>query len=190
VGAVVRKLKDEKLWDNTLLFFLTDNGGARAMEANNGILHGFKGSLWEGGIRTPWIMSWPARFKGGRKIDIPVISIDILPTVLDAIGFEFQDKNQFDGKSILPLLTGESKIHHETIFWNSGPPRGEWAVRQGNWKARGYRNTLELYDLSEDPGEQNNISAEKIATAKSLKRLHDEWLKEMEKSAGKSRYDP
>lgn len=189
VGAVVKKLKDEKLWDNTLLFFLTDNGGSREMETNNGILHSFKGSLYEGGIRTPWIVSWPDRFKGGRKIDVPVTSIDILPTVLDALSVEAPKKNPFDGKSILPLLTGESKSHHETIYWNSGPPKGEWAVRRGNWKARGYLKTLELYDLSKDPSEKNDIAKQHPETAEALKELHDKWLKEMEASAGKSRYD-
>jgi len=85
VGAVVNKLKNEGVWDNTLLFFLTDNGGAAAMEADNGSLRDYKQSLYEGGIRTPWIVSWPAKFTVGRKIDTPIISLDILPTVLDAI---------------------------------------------------------------------------------------------------------
>ncbi len=79
VGAVVNKLKAEQIWENTLLIFLTDNGGAGAMEANNGSLRGFKQMLYEGGIRTPWIVSWPAKFPGGRSIDTPVISFDILP---------------------------------------------------------------------------------------------------------------
>jgi arylsulfatase A-like enzyme len=188
VGVVVSKLKDEKLWDNTLFFFLTDNGGAKAMEANNGILHGFKGSLWEGGIRTPWFMSWPNRFTGGRKIDVPVISIDILPTVLDALEIKGPKKNPFDGKSILPLLTGDSNSHHETIYWNSGPPKGEWAVRQGKWKARGYRKTLELYDLLKDPSEKNDIAKQYPKKAQALKKLQNKWLKDMEASAGKSRY--
>jgi arylsulfatase A-like enzyme len=80
VGEVVAKLKQEKLFDNTILFFLTDNGGSKAMSADNTPLRGFKGSLYEGGIRTPFIVSWPARFKGGRTIDTPIISFDILPT--------------------------------------------------------------------------------------------------------------
>jgi arylsulfatase A-like enzyme len=66
VGAVVKKLKTQGLWENTLLFFLTDNGGSKAMHANNGKLRGFKGSLYEGGIRTPFIVSWPAKFKDGQ----------------------------------------------------------------------------------------------------------------------------
>ena len=144
---MVKKLKEENLWDNTLLFFLTDNGGSKAMEANNGSLRGFKGSLYEGGIRTPFIMSWPKKFKGGRTIKTPVNSIDILPTVIDAVGAKLQDSTQFDGKSILPIINGESGDHHKNMFWNSGLPKGEWAVRQGKWKIQGVKtknsNTIE-----------------------------------------------
>ena len=125
VGSVVKKLKDEGLWENTFLFFLTDNGGAKAMNANNGILRGFKGSLYEGGIRTPWVVSWPAKFSGGRTIDAPVISLDILPTVVDAIGTKGEGKRVFDGKSLLPLLMGKSTAHHSALYWNSGEPKGE-----------------------------------------------------------------
>ncbi len=184
VGAVVKKLKDENLWQNTLLFFLTDNGGSKAMEANNGSLRGFKGSLHEGGIRTPWIISWPEKFKGGRTINTPVNSIDILPTALEAAGIGLNENNHFDGKSILPLLTGQSATHHSNLFWNSGPPRGEWAVRQGNWKAHGFREKYELYNLSEDPSETKDLTTQKPAKAQELFDLHDKWLKTMGQSAG------
>jgi arylsulfatase A-like enzyme len=119
VGDVVGKLKQEGLFDNTILFFLTDNGGAKAMNADNTPLRGFKASLDEGGIRTPFIVSWPQKLKGGRTVDTPIISFDILPTALDALG-KLPAKNEFDGKSLLPLLTGESTQHHETIFWSKG----------------------------------------------------------------------
>jgi len=184
VGSVIKKLKDEGLWENTLLFFLTDNGGAKAMDANNGILHGFKGSLYEGGVRTPWIVSWPAKFKGGRTISTPVISLDILPTTLDALGEKPPAKTPFDGKSLLPLLTGKSKTHHSVLYWNSGQPKGEWAVRQGSWKVHGIKDKYELYDLAKDPSEANNLTVKNAEKAKELFLLHETWLKEMVKSAG------
>ena len=80
VGDVVGKLKKEGLFDNTILFFLTDNGGSKAMSADNTPLRGFKQMLDEGGIRTPFIVSWPDKFGGGRTVDTPIISFDILPT--------------------------------------------------------------------------------------------------------------
>ena len=116
VGAVVNKLKTQGLWENTLLFFLTDNGGSKAMMANNGKLRGFKGSLYEGGIRTPFIVSWPAKFKGGRTINDPVISLDILPTVIEATNTGRLDIRNFDGKSLLPLLNGKSTNHHPVLL--------------------------------------------------------------------------
>ncbi len=183
VGAVVKKLKDEKLWRNTLLFFLTDNGGSKAMEADNGILRGFKGSLNEGGIRTPWIMSWPEKFKGGRVIKTPVISIDILPTVLDATGVSSPDDIPMDGRSILPLLTGQADSHHTNLFWNSGSPKGEWAVRQGTWKAHGFRDKFSLYNLEEDPSETTDLAEKKTTKANELFELHEKWLSTMVASA-------
>ena len=186
VGSVVKKLKDEGLWENTLLFFLTDNGGAKAMNANNGILRGFKGSLYEGGIRTPWVVSWPAKFSGGRTIDAPVISLDILPTVVDAIGTKGEGKRVFDGKSLLPLLMGKSTVHHPVLYWNSGEPKGEWAVREGNWKAHGFKQKYELYDLASDPSEKTDLATKRPELAKRLAKRHETWLAEMVQSAGKS----
>ncbi len=185
VGAVVKKLKDEDLWENTLLIFLTDNGGSKAMEANNGILRGFKGSLYEGGVRTPWVVSWPAKFKGGRTIDTPVISLDILPTALDALGVAAPGKTPFDGKSLLPLLVDGTPSHHSELYFNSGLPKGEWAVRQGPWKAHGFKEKFELYDLSKDPSEANDLAPTQPNKARELVQLHKRWLKEMVASASK-----
>ena len=99
VGRVVDTLRSEGLWDNTLLFFLTDNGGSRAMSANNAPLRGFKTQNYEGGIRTPFIVSWPARFRGGRTIATPVSSLDILPTALEAAGVTPPADRPLDGRS-------------------------------------------------------------------------------------------
>ena len=186
-GSVVKKLKDEGLWGNTLFFFLTDNGGAKAMNANNGILRGFKGSLYEGGIRTPWVVSWPAKFSGGRTIDAPVISLDILPTVIDAMGAKDKVKRVFDGKSLLPLLTGKSTVHHPVLYWNSGEPKGEWAVREGDWKAHGFKQKYELYDLASDPSEKTDLAAKRPELAKRLAKRHETWLAGMIQSAGKNK---
>jgi arylsulfatase A-like enzyme len=177
VGDVVAKLKKEGLFDNTILFFLTDNGGSKAMSADNSPLRGFKGSLDEGGIRTPFIVSWPEKFKGGRDVDTPIISFDILPTVLDAVG-NLPVDNEFDGKSLLPLLTGASKKHHETIFWSKGKD-DEWAVRRGDWKLHWTKGNLELVSLAADPSEQKDVVADHPAKVQELRTAYDQWIAKM-----------
>ena len=178
VGDVVAKLKKEDLFDNTLLFFLTDNGGAKAMEADNTPLHGFKGSLYEGGIRTPFIVSWPDKFKGNRSIDTPVISIDILPTVLDALGVKAPTQPAFDGKSILPLLCGKTDKHHDTLYWSKGKD-GEWSVRRGDWKLHFLKGKKELFDLGKDPSELTNVASKHPEIVKQLNNAFDNWIAEM-----------
>ena len=177
VGDVVGKLKAEGLFDNTLLFFLTDNGGSRPMSADNTPLRGFKQSLDEGGIRTPFIVAWPDRFEGGWTVETPVISFDILPTALDAIGM-MPDKNDFAGQSLLPLLTGETERHHDTLFWSKGP-EDEWAVRRGEWKLHWTKGRMELIHLSEDPSETKNLADSHPETVRELARAYDEWIATM-----------
>ena len=182
IGSVVGKLKDEGLFDNTLVFFLTDNGGSKAMSADNTPLRGFKQNLFEGGIRTPFSVSWPARFEGGRSIDTPVISLDILPTVLDAVGVRPPTDTAFDGKSLLPLIAGTTKEHHETLYWSEGGDSGEWAVRHGDWKLWVMKNDRGLFDLAKDPGEAKNVAAEHPEKVAELTALYDAWLEPMPNS--------
>ena len=179
VGAVVNQLKATGAWENTLLFFLTDNGGPRGMEASNAPLRGYKASLYEGGIRTPFIVSWPARFQGGRVLDTPVISLDLLPTALEAIGAAPPAGTVFDGKSLLPLLTGKSTRHHDTLYWSSGGLNGEWAVRQGDWKLHALRDQRELINLAADPAETKNLAAQHPEKVKQLTALYEAWLEPM-----------
>jgi arylsulfatase A-like enzyme len=178
VGVVVEKLKQEALFDNTVVFFLTDNGGSQSMASENTPLSGFKGSLREGGIRTPFIVSWPDRFPGGRSVDVPMISLDILPTALDALGI-LPASNDFDGRSMLPLLTGESTRHHDILYWSDGSETGEWAVRRGDWKLRGVRGRRRLINLAADPAEETNVGREHPEIAKSLGEAYDAWLDQM-----------
>ena len=177
VGQVVGKLKHEGIFDNTLLFFLSDNGGAKAMSADNTPLRGFKQSLDEGGIRTPFIVSWPSKVKGGQTVDTPIISFDILPTALDAIG-AMPAEHDFTGKSILPLLTGESTQHHDTLFWSKGRT-DDWAVRRGDWKLHSKKNRLELINLSADPAEQKNLVRSNPDKVKELSLAYEKWIAKM-----------
>ena len=178
VGEVVKTLKETDTFDDTLLFFLTDNGGAGAMEANNAPLRGRKSQVYEGGHRTPFIVSWPDRFKGGRTIKTPIISLDVLPTALDAIG-QLKPDNTFDGKSLLPLIEGKSKTHHDHLFWSEGGSTGEWAVRSGDFKLIGLKDKRELYNLADDPAEATNLVAEHPAKATEMEVLYRDWLDQM-----------
>ena len=178
IGAGVAKLKREKLFEKTLLVFLTDNGGARAMNANNAPLRGFKGSLFEGGIRTPFVVSWPAKFDGGRTIPTPVISLDILPTVVAATGGNPRRQPAFDGKSLMPLLTGATSAHHDTLYFSEGS-RGEWAVRRGDWKLYAMNQRLQLFNLAKDPAEKVNLAGSFPRQVKELKAAFDRWLEQM-----------
>ena len=177
IGDVVGKLKQEGLFNNTILFFLTDNGGAKGMHADNTPLRGFKSSLDEGGIRTPFAVSWPDRFKGDRTVTTPVISFDILPTVLEATETLPRD-NDFDGRSLLPLLTGQTTSHHKTLYWSKGK-EDEWAVRRGDWKLHHKRGTIELVNLASDPAETKNLAQQHPDKAKELRIAFDEWIEQM-----------
>ncbi|MBL9188889.1 MAG: sulfatase-like hydrolase/transferase [Opitutaceae bacterium] len=179
VGRVVDTLKKEGVWDNTLLFFLTDNGGSKAMSAMNTPLRGAKQQNYEGGIRTPFIASWPAGFKGGRTIDTPIVALDILPTALDAAGLA--PDRPLDGRSLLPLLTGKADRHTDTFFWSEGGEAGGFAVRSGDWKLvqqRGERK-VELFDLAKDPAEKNDLAGTHPDRLAELTRLYDAWLDQM-----------
>jgi arylsulfatase A-like enzyme len=169
----------EKLLNHTILFFLTDNGGSKAMSANNTPLRGFKGSLYEGGIRTPFIVSWPSRFSGGRSIITPVISLDILPTVLDAVGASPRTENSFDGKSLLPLLTGRNTTHHDTLYWSEGGDSGEWAVRGDDWKLHTVKEQQQLFNLADDPEENVDLAAKHPEQIKALNNAFDKWIDQM-----------
>ena len=148
------------------------------MGADNTPLRGFKGSLEEGGIRTPFIVSWPAKFSGGRTIDTPVISIDILPTALDAVGVYPSLETPLDGRSLLPLLAGQSKMHHDTLYWSEGDD-GEWAVRRGEWKLRAIKERLELFNLAEDPSEKTNLADKNPEIVEALSSAFDTWIAQM-----------
>jgi arylsulfatase A-like enzyme len=179
VGEVVATLKRKGIWENTLLFYLSDNGGANAMSADNTPLRAYKQWNYEGGIRVPFIVSWPERFKGGRKIHTPVVSLDILPTALDAAGIGFPVKKPFDGRSILPVIESGQVILHDHIFWSEGGGSGEWAVRSGNWKLVVHKDRKELFNLAEDISESKNLSADNPQIVIELTGVYDKWLDEM-----------
>ncbi len=194
VGQIVGTLKSEGRFDDTLLFYLTDNGGSKLMHANNAPLRGFKQDDYEGGIRVPFIVSWPKRLSGGRTCDVPVWSIDILPTAVSAAGVvsSAPTKRPLDGKDMLPALRGEVTSLHDHLFWSSGGTQGKWAIRSGNWKLVGVRDQRELFDLASDPGETTNLAQQRAEVVRQLTGIHDAWLEQMAEPAhgGGKRWTP
>ncbi len=178
IGQVVAKLKREGVWDNTLLFFISDNGGPLPQSANNAPLRGGKHQDYEGGIRVPFLVCWPARLKPGESQAV-VSSLDILPTVLAAAGVALPTDKPLDGMNILPVLRGEVAPKSRNLFWSSGSDEGWWAVRSGDWKLVGDKARIGLFDLSKDISEKNDLAQQLPAQVAALTQLHDVWLAEM-----------
>ncbi|MEN8118292.1 MAG: sulfatase-like hydrolase/transferase, partial [Bacteroidota bacterium] len=146
VGEVIKTLKDENIYENTIIFYFSDNGGAARVKADNLPLRDFKQSVYEGGLRVPFVMSWPAKFKPS-VCNEPVISLDIMPTVCAILGINLPEDRVYDGKNILPAIKGKLKepLHNE-LFWDGNQKK--WAVRQGNWKLVSPKEgVIELYNL-------------------------------------------
>lgn len=167
VGQIVDLLRELGIKDNTLLFFGSDHGAARRWEpfGSCGALRGQKGTMYEGGLRTPMIVHWPERIPAGAVSHQIWYYADFMPTVADAIGMDAPDNR--DGVSILPTLSGESQdIGERFLYWERFGGGFKQAVRWKNWKAvrnpshRLLDEPLELYDLDRDIGEENDVAAD------------------------------
>jgi arylsulfatase A-like enzyme len=179
VGEIVSSLKKHNIFENTLLIFLTDNGGSKTMSANNAPLRGFKQMDYEGGVHVPFIVSWPAQLKGGKKCEVPMWSIDLFATALDAAGLPMPKGKALDGKSILPALRGETEKLHEEFYWSSAGEKGKWAIRSGNWKLVAEKKRIELYNLKKDLSETTDLAAKYPKVVSELTAKYNAWLDEM-----------
>ncbi|HZZ44940.1 MAG TPA: sulfatase-like hydrolase/transferase [Tepidisphaeraceae bacterium] len=179
VGDILSKLHDTHLENNTLVIFLSDNGGPTAENASrNAPFRGFKGQVWEGGLRVPFMAKWPGHIPAGKTIDQPVISLDLFPTFLAAAGATPDPKLQLDGVNILPLLEGKPQPNiHPTLYWRFEP---QWAIRDGHYKLETARDHVtRLYDLSKDPTETTDLFTAKPDIAQSLKTKYDKWASQL-----------
>ncbi len=171
VGEIVKKVEDLGLADNTIIIFTSDNGphiegGAQPdYFKSNGPFKGYKRDLYEGGIRVPFIASWPGIIPAGTTSDHISAFWDMMPTFADITGQTAP--TGIDGISMLPTLTGEGEQkEHDFLYWEFHVWGGRKAVRMGKWKAVQYgisknpEAPIELYDLSVDQGETNNIANE------------------------------
>jgi len=178
VGQIVEKLEEEGLAENTIIVFSSDNGGPGYIDLPgiNDPYRGWKLSLFEGGIRVPMFVSWPARIPAGAVIDTPVAHIDLTPTLAAAAGADLPPGVEIDGRSLLPLAEGSGGLDRpdDAIFWQSGYYR---VVRAGGWKLQvdGKRGKAWLFDLNTDPVEAFNLAErepEKLAELQALLDRH------------------
>jgi arylsulfatase A-like enzyme len=174
IGAVMAKVRALGLEENTLVFIISDNGGA-ASQAEMGGLRGRKWLLWEGGIRVPWIAQWKGRFPPGRVSNEPVIQLDVLPTALGAAATRIDPAWQLDGVDLMPLLEGRTQqLAPRELYFRFG---AQYAVRQGDWKLVKASAAMEpmLVDLAADPGEKSDLTSKEPERAKAMQALYQTW---------------
>jgi arylsulfatase A-like enzyme len=174
VGRLMALLKKLGIDDNTVVFFTSDNGPHREGGADpdffdsNGPLRGIKRDLYEGGIRVPMIARWPKRIKTGANSDQVWAHWDFLPTAAEIAGVK--PPASLDGISMLNALLGRRQRSHEFLYWEFHERGFSQAVRMGDWKAvrNGQDSPLELYDLKNDLGEQNNVAVKHPEVVKKI----------------------
>jgi arylsulfatase A-like enzyme len=205
LGRVIAKLEDLGIANNTIIVFFSDNGGMSAanfgwpdrivdaseldvaFSTSNLPLRGAKGWLYEGGIRVPMIIKWPKQGGQGTVCSVPVISTDFFPTLLDMAGLPLQPKQHNDGVSLVPLLNGENHLEREAIYWhfphysNHGMQSPGGAIRSGDFKLLEYyeNNTVQLFNLKEDLGEQNDLAHSQPEKAAELRTMLHSWRKDV-----------
>lgn len=186
IGRVIAKLKETNEYDNTLIFYFSDNGGAKVTKAVNTPLRDYKHSVYEGGIRVPFVISWPGKLSPGTS-DEPVISFDIMPTICAALGIELSSDKIYDGRNILPILNGKQKNPlHETLCWDGND--GIWAIRHGKWKLiQNKAGNLELYDLLSDISEKTDLSKQNPQMVEKLNNEFKEWRSQMADPMGEAK---
>jgi len=181
VGRINAALEEDGLADNTIVLFTSDNGGPGylGLPGVNRPFRGWKISQFEGGIRVPLFVKWPARIKPGTRLQTPVAHIDMMPTLIAAAGAPAPEGVEIDGKSLLPLATGQGAGNwdRETLFWQSGHYR---VVRHGDWKLQvtARPDKQWLFNLAEDPTEQINLATARPDRLGELQALLDTHQRE------------
>ncbi len=190
IGRVLGKLKELGLDKNTVVCFMADNGGLSTSEGSptsNLPLRGGKGWLYEGGIREPYLIKWPGTTKPGSTCDVPVISTDFYPTILDIAGIPAKPKQTLDGISLVPLLKKSGRIAERPLFWhyphysNQGGMPGA-AIRVGDYKLieRFEDGRIHLYNLKEDIGERNDLAKQQPKQVAQMRNHLHSWYKEVD----------
>ncbi|MBY6191109.1 sulfatase [Microbulbifer agarilyticus] len=177
VGKIMEALEAEGIAENTMVIFTSDNGGPGYLGLSdiNLPFRGWKITLFEGGIRVPLFIKWPGKIPAGSRVDTPVAHIDMMPTIAAAAGATPPEKIAIDGLNVLPLVTeeGVNNWQRETLFWQSGHYQ---VVRHGDWKLLVNDRPTDglkkwLFNLAEDPTEQNNLAKSRLDKVQELSAL-------------------
>ncbi|MBN7816955.1 sulfatase-like hydrolase/transferase [Algoriphagus pacificus] len=176
VDALLTKLEELGIDENTLVFFLSDNGGPTSANASdNSPLRGFKGDFFEGGIRVPFAMQWKGLVPAGKTYDHPVISLDIFSTAVALA--KVTPKNQLDGVNLIPFLTGEnSGLPHEELYWRNYSAN-RFAVRTSDSKLIFEKDKDYLFDIQKDISEKVNLALTESNRVEELKQMIEIWKK-------------
>ncbi|MBN2137725.1 MAG: sulfatase [Sedimentisphaerales bacterium] len=184
VGTIMAKIDELGIRDDTIVIFTSDNGGESAFTDNSPLRAG-KGYPYEGGIREPWIVRWPGVVTAGSVCSEPVITIDIMPTICEAIGVRLPAGRVVDGVSIMPLLRQSGTLRRQELFWHFPHYRYSHEVpysiiRRGRWKLiKRYAGDKkhELFNLEDDPYEQSNLADSRRDKVKELEERLGIWLR-------------
>lgn len=180
IGEVVQSLKDNGIYENTLIFFLSDNGGPQPSTQNpkggnassNKPFRGGKGNMYDGGVHVPFIACWPNKIKAGTVYDYPVNSLDISRTAVEVAGADAFKITKMEGVNLIPFVTGENKeAPHDYMYWRGG---SKWSVlaSDGTKHVKETKNP-EMYYLPDDVSEANNILNKK---SKLAKKMYSKWV--------------
>jgi len=201
IGRVREELERLRAAENTLVHFCSDNGPSWVHELNSaGVYRGQKGDLYEGGIRVPAVVEWPARLTGGRTIETALSTDDLLPTIAAAASVQLDPGRPLDGENVLPILEGRSSIRSQPLYFHSlrRSTPDTWipvdtkqsAVMIGPWKLITVDDhmTYELYHLERDPDETRDLSAKEVERVARMKKMLNQRIEDFAKSAAGADY--
>jgi len=174
VGEIFKALEEVELIENTIVFFMSDNGAMEKV-GSNAPFSGYKSGLREGGHRVPGMVYWKKKITPGVSNEI-LMTMDIFPTIVSLTGGVLPGGIKLDGVDFAPVLFEDSNLEERSLFWRFN---GERAVRRGPWKLLVGKDSTYLFNLKEDPYEQSNLIDQSVMTD-SLKLLLQIWEKEID----------
>ena len=179
IGATLDALRESGQEKNTLVFFFSDNGGPIHVNASsNDPFRGGKGDVFEGGMRVPFVVKWPAKLPSGKTYDLPVSSLDVFATSLGVAGAPMPTDRKYDSVNLISFLSGQDmNAPHDYLFWRT--TKKIWAARSGEAKlVRLWKGDF-LYDLGKDPGEKDDLAPTKKDEVSKLAAALEAWDKEL-----------